>query len=206
VCGSDPNGQLEGVVRRLASCGGVASEPRGFRFRDGDRRDTRKLARRLGESSRLCEQGEHLRVAPSGAYEREHREGKCPGECRDGSPSEDEHRGFGRLRPAALIELETSAMGEEVELDQVVAVRPAVREPLFEEGTCGIVLMRPRRCPRARVMADRHALLETVLLRECHCAFERRQSPIGVGEQIAPRHFEQRLAENLRVVETLCQV
>ena len=107
---------------RLASALRVAPEPGGFGLGDGNGGEARKFARRLGESTRLREQRENIRVSAPRAHPCEHAERERPRVRRHGSPPDDERRRLGGIRPTPLVELEESAIGEQVELDQLVAL------------------------------------------------------------------------------------
>ena len=163
VARADPDGQHERLRCPIASALRVAPEPGGFGLRNGNGGEARKFARRLGESTSLREQRQNIRISAPRAHTCEHAERERPRERRHGSPPDDKRRRRGGIRPTPLVELEESAIGEQVELVQLVPLHPRVREALFEGEARTVVAVRPtsrlghardrrpRRAPRGRV-------------------------------------------------------
>ena len=98
----------------------------------GDRSDARQLAGPLRQRARLVEQRANVRVPSSCADSRQHAEGQGPRVRGHVSSSGDEQGRLRCSRPPSLVELVGCAIGEEVELDQVVAVLAAVHEAVLE--------------------------------------------------------------------------
>ena len=147
----------------IASALRVAPEPGGFGLGNGNGGEPRKLARRLGKSTSLREQRQNVRISAPRAHPCEHAERERPRERRHGSPPDDKRRRRGGIRPTPLVELEESAIGEQVELVQLVPLHPeSTRGPLRRRGAhrrSGAPTSqlghardrRPRRAPRGRV-------------------------------------------------------
>ena len=129
VGGSGSSRDVEGAFGGGAGSRGVSAKPAPpprLRRRPGT---SSELTGVIREPPRVVDQVRDVGVAPARAHPGQHRERQRGRERRDGAATEHDARGLRRVRPAALVQLDEGALGDEVQLDQLDAVGIAVLEP-----------------------------------------------------------------------------
>ena len=183
----------------------VADEPRDFRRGNGDHCDARKLAGGLGQGARLGDEREDVWVAAPSAGSREDGERERAWEGRDPAAAEDEFGGVDCVRPASLVELETGAVGEQVELMEFIPLLACVGEALVEDA--GEVVAAGRYCGSgACQVRGTDDIDKSPRSSEGGGALGGGEPMINVAPEFAPAHLGKCVTENFVVAERLRQL